>query len=484
MADIVLIQPIANRFDKISIRIPNGLLAIAALPDKSGLSVKIIDLKIDNEWRKTLGESMDTNTLCVGINCSTGRMISSALGVAHHAREINPELPIVWGGPHPTLMPEQTLKHPLVDIVVINEGDKVFMELIAALADKKDLSTVQGIGYKRKSIVKINLLAPLIKNIDALPVFPYHLVNVSKYSTLNINNLPSLDILTSRGCPYNCGFCSTPATSQRLWRPLSVGRIIENIIFLKERYGIRTFYFIDDNFMVDLKRVECFLDALKDNNLNIYWGTQGVRVDTINKMSANLLDKIEKSGCVEMSIGVESANQEILDMIDKKIRVEDIYLANEKLAGRRFAVKYNMIIGFPGESLKDIKDTVRLAIELQKRNKNAWFPFNIFTPFPGTPMFQKAIEYGFRAPEDLEGWVRLESVGWSKYYSHWMSEKENALLKSINFTSYVAFPLARQKISNHLLRTLFFIYQPFAYYRFKHMFYFMHFEKYIMAERV
>src|SRR3989338_7606256 len=175
MADIVLIQPIANRFDKISIRIPNGLLAIAALPDKSGLSVKIIDLKIDNEWRKTLGESMDTNTLCVGINCSTGRMISSALGVAHHAREINPELPIVWGGPHPTLMPEQTLKHPLVDIVVINEGDKVFMELIKALANKKNLSGIEGIGYKDNATIKINSPGPLIKDIDSLPLFPYHL---------------------------------------------------------------------------------------------------------------------------------------------------------------------------------------------------------------------------------------------------------------------------------------------------------------------
>lgn len=482
MADIVLIQPVANRFDKISIRIPNGLLAIAALPDKSGLSVKIIDLKIDNEWRMTLRESMDTNTLCVGINCSTGRMISSALGVAHHVREINPEVPIVWGGPHPTLMPEQTLKHTLVDIVVINEGDKAFMELIEALAGKKDLSTVQGIGYKRKSIIKINPLAPLIKDIDALPGFPYHLVDVSKYSTLNINNLPSLDILTSRGCPYNCGFCSTPVTSKRIWRPLSVERIIENIIFLKERYGIRTFYFIDDNFMVDLKRVECFLGVLKENNLQIYWGTQGVRVDTINRISPELLDKIEESGCVEMSIGIESANQKVLDMIDKKIKAKDICLANEKLAGRRFVVKYNMIIGFPGESMGDIKETVKLAVELQKKNKNAWFPFNIFTPFPGTPMFQKAIEYGFMTPKSLEEWDRLESIGWSKYYGHWMNEKENNLLKSINFTSYIAFPAAGQKISNPLLRTLFFIYQPFAYYRFKHMFYSMHFEKYILEE--
>ncbi len=482
MADIILVMPIANRFDKVTIRVPNGLLAIAALPEKAGYDVKIIDLKVDENWQKTLKSSIDTTTLCVGITCSTGRMIRSALNVASKVREINPELPIVWGGPHPTLMPKQTLEHPLVDIIVLNEGDEIFMELVEALANKKDFSNIKGIGYKNNGHVKINPPAPLIGDVDLLPLSPYNLVDVSKYATLNIDNLPSLDILTSRGCPYNCGFCSTPATSQRLWRALSVNRIIKNITLLKERYGIRTFYFVDDNFMVNLKRVEQFLDALKESGLNIYWGSQGVRINTINKMSSKFLDKIEESGCVELSIGVESANQEILDIIDKKIKVEDIYRANEKLAGRKFAVKYNMIIGFPGETISGIQKTVELAVELQKKNKNAWFPFNVFTPFPGTPMFRRAVEYGFNAPKNLEEWDKLESVGWGKYYGHWMKEKDNKLLRSINFTSYVAFPASLQKISNPLLRILFRGYQPFAYFRFKHMFYSMHIEKYLMEE--
>lgn len=483
MADVVLIMPRANRYDKVTLRIPNGLLAVAALPDKAGFSIRIIDLKLDNNWKRTLNDAIDVNTLCVGIHCSTGRMISSALDVASYVRDINRELPIVWGGPHPTLAPEQTLKHPLVDIVCINEGDKIFMELVDALADKKQLSNIKGIGYKENGNVKINSQAPLLNDLESLPLFPYHLVDVPKYSSLSKDNLRSLDIITSRGCPYNCGFCSTPATSKRLWRALSVDRIIENILFLKEKYGTKIFYFVDDNFMVDLKRVSYFIDALKANNLNIYWGTQGVRVDTVNKMSPQLLDKMEESGCVELSIGVESANPEILKMIEKRIKVDDVLLANEKLTGRNFAVKYNMIIGFPGETIKEIQRTVSLAIELSKKNKNAWFPFNIFTPFPGTPMFQKAIEYGFNRPKQFEEWSKLESVGWSKYYKHWMSEKENNLLRSINFTSYVAFSTAIQKISNPLLRLLFKFYQPIAHFRFKHMFYFMHFEKSLMEEK-
>ena len=482
MANVILVQPKGNRFDEIAIRIPNGLLAVAALPEKTGFSIKIIDLRVDSDWQQTLKEAIDSDTLCVGIRCFTGRMIISALEVANTVRLLNPNIPIVWGGPHPTLMPEQTLKHPLVDVVVINEGDKVFFELVKVFAENRDLSEVNGIGYKDDGKIRINKSVPLIDNLNSLPLFPYHLIDVSKYSSLSIDNLPSIDIITSRGCPYNCGFCSTPITSQRLWRAVTVEKIIENIKFLKEKYNIATFYLVDDNFMVDLKRVEQFLDALKEDNLKIYWGTQGVRIDTINKMSSKFLDKIEESGCVELSIGIESANPEILDMIDKKFKREVVLLVNEKLAGRNFAVKYNMIIGFPGETLNGIKETVKLAIELQRKNKNAWFPFNIFTPFPGTPMFQKAVNMGFTQPTKLEEWTHLESTGWGKYYKHWMSDKENKILESINCTSYLAFSSGIHRVSNRILKMLLKAYQPLAYLRFKHMFYFMHLEKFLIQK--
>ena len=141
-----------------------------------------------------------------------------------------------------------------------------------------------------------------------------------------------------------------------------------------------------------------------------------------------------------------------------------------------------MIIGFPGERIEEVKNTVDLSVKLYRENPKAWFPFNIFTPFPGTPMFKIAQTYGFRAPEHLEDWDKLEAVGWDEFYGHWLSKEENSLLRSINFTSYVAFPSSLQKISNPMLRFLFRIYQPIAHFRFKHMFYFLHIEKYLMEE--
>lgn len=477
MAQIVLLMPVANRFDRVSIRIPNGLLAIAALPVASGYSVKIIDLKIDTAWKKTLEASLDHETLCVGISCSTGRMIKSAREIARATRHLRPDLPIVLGGPHPTLMPEQTLSSPDVDIVVINEGDITFHSLVEALASKKPLAEIAGIGYKRDGTIHINPQAKLIRNLDELKPLPYHLVDVKKYSSLTVDGLPSIDLVTSRGCPFNCGFCSTPTTSHRLWRAHSVDTIIQSIQHLYHTYGVRTFYFSDDNFMVDLGRVERFVDALSQANLSIHWGSQGVRVDTINAMSGSLLDKIERSGCAELSIGVESASAEILKTIDKQITVADVLRANEKLAGRAFAVKYNFIIGFPGESLSDIRQTVRLAIRLYRKNPRAWFPFNVFTPFPGTPMFRKAVDHGFVPPKRFEEWEKLESVGWDRDFKHWMPPQETAILRSINCTSYLAFPAAIQKISHPLLRVIFQLYRPLAYFRFRKMAYAMHIEK-------
>ncbi|MGL1862841.1 MAG: B12-binding domain-containing radical SAM protein [Pseudodesulfovibrio sp.] len=482
MADILLIMPLANRFDKASPRVPSGLLAVAAPSVAAGWSVEIIDLKIEDDWRQRLREGVDSETACVGITCSTGRMVLGALEVAAEVRSIDPNVPIVWGGPHPTLVPEQTLEHPLVDYITINEGDESFHELAVALKEGTDVSAIAGIAYVENGKPVFTERRALMPDMAQLKPTPYQLIDVSKYSSLDIHHLPSIDVLTSRGCPFNCGFCSTPATSERKWRPYPVERVVGDVELLYHEHGVRTFYFVDDNFMVDLKRVSIILEKIRERGMTIYWGTQGVRVDSINRMSPEFIDMLEASGCRELSVGVESGNPNILKLIDKQIKIDDVLQANEKLSGRKIAIKYSMIVGFPGEDMEQVKNTVNLALRIYEGNKKAWFPFNIYTPFPATPMFDESIRHGFTPPQKLEDWARLESVGWERYYNHWMSHEDNELLRSINFTSYLAFPSARQKISNTIIRWLFDLYRPVAWLRFRYMWYHFHIERFILEK--
>lgn len=480
MANIVLVMPLANRFDKVSPRIPSGLLAIAAQPVQAGWSVFIVDLKLVDDWKAELEKNIGPETVCVGITCSTGKMILSGLEVAGYVRKTTPKLPIVWGGPHPTLVPHQTLEHPFVDYVIINEGDDSFFELVQCLKVGGDPSAVSGIGYKVDGFPHLTEKRALKRDVSGLSPTPYHLVDVTRYSSLDVDGSQSIDVLTSRGCPFNCGFCSTPKTSERLWRPYPVKRVVDDVEFLYRTYGVRSFYFVDDNFMVDLKRVEEILGDISRRGMKIYWGTQGVRVDTINKMSPEFIDLLEESGCRELSVGVESGNPDILRMIDKRITVEEVLKANDKIKGKKIAVKYNMIIGFPGERMEQVKKTVRLALDLYNDNSDAWFPFNIYTPFPATPMFEEAEKYGFLPPSEFSEWANLESVGWERHYNHWLSHEENELLRSVNFTSYLAFPSAKQKISNPFIKFLFKLYQPIAQFRFSKMFYAFHIERFIV----
>ena len=146
---ILLIQPLGNKYDFLTIRIPNGLLHVAAPLVEDGYDVAIVDQKIDFDWKEKVTSYLNQGVTCVGVTCSTGNMISHALSVSKFVRETSPNVPIVWGGPHPSLLPEQTLEtSEYIDIVVINEGDEIFHDLVKTLENKGDLKTVEGICFK------------------------------------------------------------------------------------------------------------------------------------------------------------------------------------------------------------------------------------------------------------------------------------------------------------------------------------------------
>ncbi|MBI2508177.1 cobalamin B12-binding domain-containing protein [Candidatus Woesearchaeota archaeon] len=254
--EILLIQPKAGSWETLGIRPPDGLLTLAAIPKKEGYNIKILDLRLERDWRSVVRKHVENGPLLVATTSMTGPQIKYALELSQFVKQIDKSVPIIWGGLHPTFLPEQTLENESIDIVVIDEGDLTFIDLIKTIEKNKPLKDVLGIAYK-DSEDKIHKNPPrgLIKDLDTLPDTPYDLIDLKKYYGLDIEKgEPSITLMTSRGCPFKCNFCYDTKLYGNTWRAYSVERTINMIKDVVEKFGVKNIYFQDDNFATNLKR--------------------------------------------------------------------------------------------------------------------------------------------------------------------------------------------------------------------------------------
>jgi len=471
MADVVLIQPKAGPFDMLGARLPIGLLSISAFLHKKGYKIKIIDQRLDERWEETLEMSLKKNPLCVGITCMTGKQIFYAIKASKLVRKYS-KCPIVWGGVHASLLPDQTLSNNFIDMLVLGEGDITFTELVEAIKKGNSFEKIKGLYFKKGSEIIKNPTREFITELDSLPELPYELVDVDRYASMNVEGR-SIDFVTSRGCPHRCSFCYNQFFNKRKWRAFSAEETVKRLKNVVTKYNIKTVYFQDDNFCVDLVRLKKILEGMIRENINVKWGTLGLRIDTAKKMDDELLSLMERSGCMNVDIGAESGNKRILEMIDKDISVEDLLEVNKRLAKYPFFIKYTFIIGFPTETKKETYSTVKVALQLTKDNPNACTPTGVYTPYPGTPMYNFAVKHGFKSPKNLEEWGKFSIDDWYFHFKSWMSHAKMRELKSIAFTSLFANDKLQFKINKPLTKLLFKIYHPIAKFRFKNNFHFL-----------
>ena len=312
MSDVVLIYPTGgNVSTMVSRRIPLGLLAISAILDKEGYKIKIIDQQVDKNWRENLYSELKTNPICVGLSCTTGKQILHSIEVSKFIKD-NSSIPIVWGGVHPSTFPEQTLENKYIDYILCGEGDIIFPKFVKALKNKTSLHEVQGLYYKENGEIKKTEMPELIRDLDSLEELPLHLVNVKDYNSVNYNPGDSIDLITSKGCPYGCTFCYNLYFNKRKWRGFSIKRSLDLVEKVVNTYGIKNIHFVDDNLGGNQKHFIDFIKGIVDRKINISWGANGLRVNNISMMSDNELKLLVESGCKELGIGVESANERIL----------------------------------------------------------------------------------------------------------------------------------------------------------------------------
>ena len=246
MADIVLLQPVIGDYDKFKSHpeIPLGLLSAAVFIHQE-YDVKIIDARVERNWQRLLHNELEKRPLLVGITCMIGKPIKRALAFSRFVKD-HSDVPVVWGGPGPTTIPEETIRNQYIDTVVTGEGEYTLKELTDALRYKKSLHGIKGLWFKENGAIVRNEERAFC-DLNTLPDLPYHLINIDNYKVLR-RGVPSLSIETSRGCPHECKFCCNAHINQHKWRALTAENTIGKIEYVYKNFGVNGFYIVDDNF--------------------------------------------------------------------------------------------------------------------------------------------------------------------------------------------------------------------------------------------
>lgn len=335
----------------------------------------------------------------VGISFMTNQF-GNALRVAQISKRIYPEVPVVVGGNHVSALPEEIMSNECVDFAVVREGEITFMNLIDSL-DKglENWKEIDGLVFKQDGNIVRNPDRCLIDDLDSLPFPRWDDFPVEAYSEkiLGANEeLPAFSVMTSRGCPGKCAFCSSHTVFTRRFRKRSAGNIVSELQFLEEKFGARHFNFVDDTLTVDRQRVHDLCDLIIGNHKNYRW-IANARVNTVDP---DLLKKMYNAGCRNICFGVESGDPMVRKKIGKRITEEEIKNAHKWAKDAGLIVSTFFMVGNLGESWNSINRSIVLAKELQSDHPSC----SIATPYPDTQFMGEA---------EKNGW--LVTKDWNKY---------------------------------------------------------------------
>jgi len=324
----------------------------------------------------------------VGITMLTG-YYGAALRVAKLVKDTDPEIPVVVGGQHPTILPEETIQENIIDVVVRGEGEYTMLDLVNTIDKGKDLDGVHGVTYKVKGITHHNPSRPLIKNLDLIS-FPARdlIFDNEKYSPDSFGF-----IITSRGCPFRCIYCSSAKIWGRTVRYRSPENVIAEIKEVKQKFGTNLFRFNDDSLTLNKDRAFKICELIVKEKLDIEWYCD-TRVDLLSR---DLLTQMKKAGCIRINLGIESGDPAILKFIKKGITLEQARLALRMAREAGIPTLAYFMIGFPGEGTQEIRNTITFVKDT-KPDSVCW---SIVTPYPGTELYEIGREQGL-LPKTLD----------------------------------------------------------------------------------
>jgi len=379
---------------------PLGLAYLASVAREKGHDVKIVDSLAEDytfdDVKKIISQySPDL----VGIT-STTSMIPDAYQVANIVKEISKDIVVAIGGPHVTFVPELTLKeNSNIDYVIKGEGEIAFSGILDVMDNKKEKKDVLGIAYRNGNEIVDNPPQPLIRDVDTIPEPSWDLLPMDKYK---IDGVQFGTIMTSRGCPYNCIFCSSSLQFGKQWRGHSVERVINELKVLRYKYNKKEIEFLDDTFTLNMKRAIELTKRMYEEGLDIRWSASA----RVNLFSEEIARNMKMAGAHTVYFGIESGSQKILDFIGKGITPDlakkSVGIANK--AGLNTLGSF--IIGFPDDTVEDVKTTIKFS----KKVGVTVAQFTIATPYPGTRLWDYAVEKKILLTTDWRKFTTLSPV--------------------------------------------------------------------------
>jgi len=373
---------------------PLGLAQLAGCLEQAGIRVDILDANaLELGWAGTEQAIAQASPDLVGITVFTP-YVPEVVRAVRVARQAAPQATIVLGGPHATFTVAETLETmPEVDIVVRGEGDQIIVTLARALEAGNELSAVPGISYRQDGTIVENPVPPPL-DLANHPQPAFHLMPMERYHFASLGG-PFATVVASRGCPFQCNFCSEWPFWRGGWRPHEPEWVIDQVDTLVNRYGRRNIWFGDDCFNVNHDHVAAICEGILQREIDVNWYYQG-RADLVVKHK-DLLPLMRRAGNRMVQLGIEASNDEQRDELNKQLRTETVEQAVRLLREQDIVCQGMLIVGLPSDSPRTFEQKVRLVNRL-----NIDFPvFLVYTLFPGAPAYQEAVDQGhLKLPAD------------------------------------------------------------------------------------
>jgi len=374
---------------------PLGLLYIASILEKDGHHVSFFDARIDENVIEKIIESKPD---ILGVTAVTPSFLSG-VSIASEAKKALPDMKVVFGGPHPSTLPEDTLTYPVVDFVVLGEGEYAMRDLCRVIERGGDFSSVENLCYRENGDYTSNGLTHIMseKELNSLPFPAFHLLEIEKYFREDksygvfLKSPRNLPIISSRGCPSACTFCRRMMGAR--FRGRSPESVLSELEYLVKEFNVREVHFVDDTFTYDRKRAMEILDGIIERNLKIAIKfPNGMRAD---RTDPDLFHKMKQAGVYAIGFGIESGSPRVLKLMQKGIKLGKVTeaIVNAKKAG--LLVSGAFIIGYPGETKEDILKTIEYALSVPIDSAS----IVTLVPFPGTQVRKICEERGYLTEE-------------------------------------------------------------------------------------